>query len=82
VSKRNSLADEDIGRTKDDMTKFQLFTAFGNGTPIVVSGIQFKVIQQIEREDGSGHCFNVHGIAANEYNPEGKEFSVFVRTVD
>lgn len=47
------------------MTKWQLFKALGGEHPLprhftAVDGAQyFGILQAVEREDGSGHCFNV-----------------------
>lgn len=65
-------------------TKFELMSAFFSGLPIKLSitsphGINRVaiIVNQIEREDGSGHCYNVTGHDSN-----GKSFTIFVRTTD
>ena len=40
------------------MTKWQLFNAFASGTPVTING-RACFVNSIEREDGSGHCFNL-----------------------
>jgi hypothetical protein len=59
-----------------EMTKDQLFTAFGRRAPIVIKGLKFSVINKIAHEDGSGKSFNVTGYL------KGIETTVHVRTID
>ena len=73
-------------------TKFQLFTALGAKIGSVEAKISipcvknmyspkeyvvFDYILGVDKEDGSGHNFNVTGITK-----EGKKITVFVRTID
>jgi hypothetical protein len=48
------------------MSKWKLLTAFVSRSSILVEGsnedVEFKFINQIEHEDGSGSSFNVSGI--------------------
>ncbi len=61
------------------MTKFQLFSLLArsnNSQTVTVAGVT-GLLQSIEREDGSGHNFNVTlSLADNTYT------TVFVKTVD
>lgn len=64
------------------MTKHQLMQAlFATSTEaqrIIIEGVEFASITSVEREDGSGHTFNVTG-----YQPDyGTKTTVFVRTID
>lgn len=63
------------------MTKFQLFSALaGNSmglTYVQIDG-DYGYIQSIQREDGSGRCFNVTFIQIHT----GKTLTKFVRTID
>lgn len=58
-------------------TKFALMTALITGGPLALAGKPLKVVNQVQREDGSGKCFNVSG-----YDNDGKPAIVFVRTLD
>jgi len=63
-------------------TKWLLIQAFLTGTPlrVVTPGggvIQFKIINQIEREDGSGRSFNVKG-----FSMTGAAMEAHLRTDD
>ncbi len=73
-------------------TKFQLFTALGAKIGSVEAKISipcvkdmyspkefisFNCILGVDKEDGSGHNFNVTGITK-----EGRKITVFVRTID
>lgn len=58
-------------------TKFVLFTAFAIGAPVILGKRDFKVINKIEREDGSNRKYNVEGI-----NPQGETMKVFIETID
>ena len=64
------------------MTKWQLINAFLNGTPlnIITPGggvLPFKVINRIEREDGSNHSYNVAG-----FSMTGAAMEAHIRTED
>lgn len=54
-------------------TKFKLFNAFANGLPFHT----FRVINAIEREDGSNTRYNVTGI-----NAQGMTQTTFIQTTD
>ena len=57
------------------MTRFQLMSAlFGNG--ILTIGKYTGTLQSVQREDGSGRCFNVTMYV------NGNLITVFVRTID
>ena len=58
-------------------TKFNLANAFFSGTPTVLNGRVFRVINSIERESGNNKTYNVTGL-----NPQGEKMTVFVQTVD
>lgn len=61
-------------------TKWQLINALLTGGEFKCAerGIDFKSVLAVEREDGSGKCWNVTG-----YDREtGKAETRFVRTVD
>jgi hypothetical protein len=59
------------------MTKYTLFSllAASNAEPVTINGIK-GYVSAIQREDGSGRCFNV-----TLNTSKGKQ-TVFVRTVD
>lgn len=64
-------------------TKFQLLNAFLNGAFCSLhlqdgTTVHFKVIDCIEREDGSNHCYNVTGI--DQFT--GDVVTHFIRTLD
>lgn len=60
-----------------NITKFQLAQALFSGGPLETAKVAFKIVNRVEREDGSGHCFNVSGIDA-----AGATTTAFVRTID
>lgn len=59
------------------MTKFQLFALLAHDGPrmVTVGGVT-GLLSSLEREDGSGRCFNV-----TIYTTDGMR-TVFVRTID
>lgn len=59
------------------VTKFQLIQALLSGGPLKTPSADFTSIVAIEREDGSGHCYNVTGCVRY-----GSKTTVFVRTID
>jgi hypothetical protein len=65
----------------DKVTKWNMFQSFVNGTRFnhIDSGGRLSqgIIQSIQREDGSGHNFNV-----TLYSVERGYKTVFVRTID
>lgn len=69
------------------MTKWQLFNAFSNGSTITLNGNTRSpitgIIDSIQREDGSEHCWNVtvRTFSHDERTMVGV-VTVFVRTVD
>lgn len=63
------------------MTKWQLFQAFAERKHVQINDTLFSVVESIEHEDGSGHCFNVTGYVMSACVPNRKR-TVFVRTID
>lgn len=60
------------------MTKHQLHAMlFADGCQLFSIGRTTGFVEAIEREDGSGHCFNVR-----MSTPKGEKISIFVRTID
>ena len=58
-------------------TKYLLFQALVNGGPLTVNTAHFHIVNMVEREDGSGHSFNVTG-----YNAAGLKITAHTRTID
>ena len=60
------------------LSKFDLINSLINGDTLPKNEYNIKNILSIEREDGSGHCFNVRAINENG----SATVTVFVRTID
>ncbi len=58
-------------------TFYQITNAVKTGGPLTTPTVKFKIVNGFEREDGSGHCFNIKGIDTN-----GRAAVAFVRTID
>ena len=58
-------------------TKFEIMSAFFNGTSIKINDVLIKRVNSVEHEDGSGIRFNVGG-----YDSVGNKVSVFCQTID
>lgn len=56
------------------VTKHELVTALLTGGPLARL---FKIVNAVEREDGSNRSYNVSG-----YSPAGASLTVHVRTLD
>jgi hypothetical protein len=65
------------GQWQDQVSKWQLFglLAEPGNRVVALNGVR-GIVQAIEREDGSGHCFNVR------LSTVGGDKWVFVRTAD
>jgi hypothetical protein len=55
------------------VSKFNLFNAFANGTPL--NEIGANVINRIERENGSNNSYNV-----TFYGAENREYTIHILT--
>lgn len=58
VTPESHLAFYNFGKVR----KTELFAAFEQGRAITLKGLSFRVINSIEREDGSNQSYNVTGI--------------------
>lgn len=59
------------------LTKYLLFQALVSGGSLLTTGVRFKIVIAIEREEGSIHAFIVTGL-----DERGQKTSVSLRTVD
>lgn len=60
------------------ISKFQLTTALFTGGQLTLNGVViFKIVNAVEREDGSNHSYNVTGI-----NYNGLKATLHLRTMD
>ena len=68
------------------MTKFELISALFNGGSVTINGNGHSpivgVVSAIEREDGSGHCWNVTVKTFSGSGLNVGTVTVFVRTID
>ncbi len=58
-------------------TKYQLTNALFSGGPLKTTNANFKIVNGVQREDGSGKSFNVTGV-----DQGGRTVTVHVRTLD
>jgi hypothetical protein len=65
------------------LTKWQLFGALANGSPLQTSTAHFIIVNAVQREDGSNRSWNVTGIVRDRSKSEiGYSETVHVRTID
>lgn len=67
----------------EGITKHQLMSALfaKGGARLTIGDVDFANIVSVEREDGSGNCFNVKGHVIDNAGWIGV-VTVFVRTID